>query len=70
LNKGDRVRVVWTVPNVFSDGLYRVDLTITDFKGLAVYDWWEEAASFTAVKNEKTPYLGTPAPSLEVSAIE
>ncbi len=70
LNKGDRVRVVWTVPNVFSDGLHRVDLTITDFKGLAVYDWWEEAASFTAVKDEKTPYLVTPATSLEVSAIE
>ena len=67
LRKGDRVRVTWSVPNVFSDGLHHVDLTITDRNGLLIYDNWEEAASFTVVKEEKTPYIVTPATSLVVT---
>jgi hypothetical protein len=57
------------VPNVFSDGVHHVDLTISDLKGLTVYDWWEEAASFTAVKDEKTPYIVTPDTSLVISIL-
>jgi ABC-2 type transport system ATP-binding protein len=67
VGKGERVRVAWSVPNVFSDGLHHVDLMITDRQGLAIYDWWEEAASFTVVKEEKTPYIVTPDTSLVVS---
>jgi hypothetical protein len=67
LRKGERISVTWSVPNVFSDGLHHVDLTITDRQGLAVYDHWEEAASFTVVKDEKTPYIVTPDTSLVVA---
>ena len=66
LRKGERVRVTWSVPNVFSDGLHHVDLGITDRQGLAVYDLWEEAASFTVVKEEKSPYIVTPDTSLVI----
>jgi ABC-2 type transport system ATP-binding protein len=67
VRSGERVRVTWSVPNVFSDGLHHVDLTITDRQGLAVYDQWEEAASFTVVKEEKTPYIVTPDTSLVIA---
>ena len=67
LRKGDRVRVSWSMPNVFSDGLHHVDVGITDQQGLAVYDHWEEAASFTVVKEEKTPYIVTPDTSLVIA---
>jgi ABC-2 type transport system ATP-binding protein len=60
LLEGDRVRVHWTVPNVFSDGVHTVVLAITDRQGLTVYDWWNDAASFTVRKDEKTPYIVTP----------
>jgi hypothetical protein len=70
VGKGERVRVTWSVPNVFSDGLHHVDLTITDRQGLAIYDWWEEAATFTVVKKEKTPYLVTPDTSLVVARVD
>ena len=60
LARGDRVQVEWTVPNVFSRGLHRVDVTITDRQGLAVYDSWSEAASFTVLKEESSPYPVTP----------
>jgi len=70
LRKGERVRIAWSVPNVFSDGLYHVDLTITDRQGFAVYDLWEEAASFTVVKEEKTPYIVTPDTSLVIASLD
>ena len=59
LKRGDRVRVTWWVPNVFSDGLHQVEVAITDRQGLTVYDWWQDAASFTVVK-KKPPYIVTP----------
>jgi ABC-2 type transport system ATP-binding protein len=67
VHKGERVRIAWSVPNVFSDGLHHVDLKITDRQGLAIYDWWEEAATFTVVKKEKTPYIVTPDTSLVIA---
>ena len=67
LRKGERVSVTWSVPNVFSDGLHHVDVGITDRQGLAVYDHWEEAASFTVVKEEKSPYIVTPDTSLVIA---
>lgn len=60
LTKGEHVHVQWSVPNVFSDGLHHVELAITDRQGLTIYDSWKEAATFTVVKEEKTPYLVTP----------
>ena len=66
LRKGERTRVTWSVPNVFSDGLHHVEVAIADRHGLVTYDWWEEAASFTVVKEEKTPYIVTPDTSLVI----
>lgn len=60
LSAGEHVHVQWVVPNVFSDGLHYVDVAITDRHGLTTYDSWKEAASFTVVKEETTPYLVTP----------
>ena len=48
-------------------GSLYVDLGITDRQGLTMYDWWEEAASFTVVKEEKTPYIVTSATTLVVT---
>lgn len=60
LKSGERVCLRWVVPNVFSDGRHVVDLAIVDRSGHITYDHWKEAASFTVVKEEKTPYLVTP----------
>jgi ABC-2 type transport system ATP-binding protein len=60
LSAGEHVHVRWSVPNVFSDGVHFVDVAITDRQGLTIYDSWKEAASFTVVKEETTPYLVTP----------
>jgi ABC-2 type transport system ATP-binding protein len=69
VGNGERVRISWSVPNVFSDGLHHVDLMITDRQGVSIYDQWEEAASFTVIKEEKTPYIVTPDTSLVVTKV-
>jgi len=60
LRAGEGVYVQWSVPNIFRDGVHTVEITITDRQGLTIYDQWKEAATFTVVKEEKTPYLVTP----------
>jgi ABC-2 type transport system ATP-binding protein len=70
LAEGERVRLLWTVPNVFSDGRHVVDLSIHDTSGFTTYDYWKHAASFTVVKDEKTPYLVTPDTSFSCSRLD
>lgn len=65
--KGAKIDVSWTVPNVFSDGEYTIEPAIVDMDGLEVCDWWEEAARFTILKEDRTPYLITPAVSVDIS---
>jgi hypothetical protein len=69
LAEGARVRVRWTVPNIFSDGLHTLVLAITDRQGLAVYDWWNESATFVVSKDEKTPYIVTPNAELAIEQL-
>lgn len=57
---GDNLEVVWTIPNIFSDGQYFVDPAIVRKDGVQVMDWWEEAAAFTVYKEDRTPYIVTP----------
>ena len=66
MTKGQRVRVSWTVPNIFSDGLHFVTIAITDREGFTVHDWWDDATTFTVFKEEKTPYIVTPDAGLSI----
>lgn len=70
LAAGDRVRFSWTVPNIFSDGKHYVDIALIYRDGSSVADWWEEAASFTALQEEKTPYVVSPPVELTMSMKE
>jgi len=69
LSRGERVRISWLVPNVFSEGLHHVDVAIADRYGLITYDRWEEAATFTVIKEEKTPYIVTVDTSLVIAKV-
>ena len=66
LRPGERRRIRWSVPNIFSDGRYTLDVAIGDRSGVTTYDHWKEAATFTVVKDEKTAYPVTPPTSFEV----
>ncbi|HTX70485.1 MAG TPA: ABC transporter ATP-binding protein [Thermoleophilia bacterium] len=60
LKAGQRVHMRWRVPNVFADGRHTIDLAISDGPSLVIYEYWKEAAWFTVVKDEKTPFPLTP----------
>mgnify|MGYP001088018440 CR=1 FL=1 len=70
MKAGDKVTVTWTVPNVFTDGKHYVDVAIIYKDGTAVADWWEEAAVFNALQEEKTPYVVAPPIELKISRKE
>lgn len=64
--KGDIVTVRWNIPNIFSDGSYYVDPAIVHDDGVQVTDWWEDAATFTVLKEDRTPYVVTPDVELSI----
>jgi ABC-2 type transport system ATP-binding protein len=66
LRAGERRRIRWSVPNIFSDGRYTLDVAIVDRSGVTTYDHWKESATFTVVKDEKTAYPVTPRTSFEI----
>ena len=63
---GDTRTVTWTVPHVFAKGLYFIDPSVIEDSTSRVFDWWEEAASFTVLKEKITPYIINPELELKV----
>lgn len=57
---GEERHIVWTIPNVFSDGKHFVDVAISRNDGVSQHDWWEQATSFRVYNDEKTPYNVNP----------
>ncbi|HEU4914159.1 MAG TPA: ABC transporter ATP-binding protein [Candidatus Saccharimonadales bacterium] len=67
IKKGEKIKLTWVVDNVFSDGTYYVDVAINDRDGVTVCDWWEEAARFEVVNEERVPYPFNPPVVLEIN---
>lgn len=59
IEKGETLTVEWSIPNVFNDGEYTVDVAVSEENG-STCDWWEDAANFKVYKEEYSPYLVTP----------
>lgn len=66
MKAGEEVKVIWKVPNVFSDGTLYLNLAATHDNGITECDHWEEAASFIIYKEERTPYSITPDMQVEI----
>ncbi len=60
MNPGQRIRLTWTIPNIFSDGQHYLDFSIHDRPGLVMYDYWQEARTFFVKKDDNTPYIVHP----------
>ncbi len=67
MKEGDRITVTWKVPNIFADGKHYVDAAVIYRDGSTVADWWEEAAMFNSLQEEKTPYVTAPQIDLEIN---
>jgi hypothetical protein len=60
LSAGQKIEVIWEFDNLLNDGTYFVEPSIIYDNGTRVADWWEEAASFRVLKEEKVPYAINP----------
>jgi ABC-2 type transport system ATP-binding protein len=70
LKAGDSIAITWSVPNIFNEGKHYVDAAIIHHDGTAVAQWWEEAARFNVVREEKTPYPTAPTINLDIKLNE
>ena len=66
MKKGQKITVRWTVPNIFSDGIYYIDPAIVHRDGVTICDWWEEAAQFEVINEERVPYPFNPPIELKI----
>lgn len=60
LAKGESTKIVWTLPNIFNEGKYSVELVLMYKSVTEVADWWENAVSFNVVNDKSTPYIVAP----------
>jgi len=64
--KGDILKVSWSMPNIFGDDEYFIDVAITHRDGVTQADWWHNAASFKNVNQQSTPHLVSPQVKMKV----
>jgi len=60
LKSGETVKVEWTVPNIFNEGIKYVDSTVAHDDASMVADRWPDAATFSVFADISTPYLVNP----------
>lgn len=63
---GDNLDVQWKIPNVFNDGTFVITVAISHDDAVTQHDWWENAASFTIFREDKTPYAINPQATVKV----
>lgn len=60
IKKGEKFKIAWEYPNIFSDGRHTINVTLHGPNSAAVADWWEAAESFTVRREEKSPFPASP----------
>ena len=67
IKAGDKVVLNWTMPNIFNEGRYVVEPAVSDPDNMDVVAWWDDAAEFQVINEEKTPYKIAPKISLTIT---
>ncbi|MDO8265886.1 MAG: ABC transporter ATP-binding protein [Candidatus Saccharibacteria bacterium] len=60
IKKGSTLSLKWTLPNIFNQGQYFIDLTAAHDSSMVVSDRWPEATNFIIDKIDSTPYVLDP----------
>jgi ABC-type glutathione transport system ATPase component len=68
IGKGQKTRAHFTIPNVFADGHYVVDVAVVSENG-SVCEWWEEAKTFSSYEENPTPYVVSPSIKAEAEEL-
>lgn len=52
--RGERVRITWDVPNIFTNGTNYVSVAVANEDATEFYEWWDEASTFAVDKDAVT----------------
>jgi ABC-2 type transport system ATP-binding protein len=66
IKANQKIRLIWSLPNVFSNGQYSIDPSILYEDGLTVADWWDDAVSIKVSKPRRLPYAIDPSFKLKI----
>jgi len=64
---GDKLQLTWSIPNIFNEGTFIVEPALSDPINMDVITWWDDAAEFRVVNEQKTPYKVAPKIDLVVA---
>lgn len=64
--QGDRTHITCTVPNIFGDDAFSVEVAVTHKDGITQADWWHAAASFENRNQHSTPHIVSPSMTMKV----
>lgn len=56
LESGKIITIVWSMPNIFSDGQYTIDPSVMHYDEIKASDWWNDAVTFTVHRDRHLPY--------------
>jgi len=56
VKKGDKIEIVWTIPNVLNDGTHYINIA-AETKDNEPTDWWEDALTFEVYRNTETGFV-------------
>lgn len=70
LTKGEQYDLSWEIPNVFNDGIFSATVAISHNDGVTQHDWWEDAATFTVFREDKTPYALNPEAHIKLKKLK
>lgn len=66
IRAGEILHLTWSIPNIFNEGKFTVEPALSDPVNMDVIAWWDDAAEFRVVNEQKTPYKIAPKISLAV----
>lgn len=66
MSPGEKLNMVWELPNILSDGRYYVDPAVLHNDAITVADWWDEAVELEISKHRRLPYSVDPAFKLKI----
>ncbi len=67
ITKGEKKLITISMPNIFSDGKYSIDIALQHADGITVSDWWDDATMLDIKKKRRLPYDIDPGFIIEVS---
>jgi ABC-2 type transport system ATP-binding protein len=65
--EGDVLKVSWSMPNIFGDDEYFIDVAATHRDGVTQADWWHNAASVKNINDQSTPHLVSPRVEMKIN---